>query len=299
MTMTTEQERAQDWQCLHCGTPLPENPGTGRLYCDRACARAYRRGQRNQARPVASCQRCGQAMPGKRPQAKWCSDLCRNRANQERNRDRRNAAARERARAKSAREYDASSELWAACWRCGDLFLLRNRNTHCQRPDCQRAAKSLATRLHGAAQRVRKAGFGAAIDKFTVRDVYERDNGNCYLCGRPTIGDLDDGRQPASATLEHVVPIEQGGAHTLGNVRLAHLECNVVKGSRSTEEAREALAGREPVAAPEQQPATVVPLVPLAYALANRLRDVPRDRPGGRPLITALPAEPADPDPHE
>ncbi|MGY1693572.1 HNH endonuclease [Geodermatophilus sp. SYSU D00814] len=299
MTTTTAQERERGWQCLYCGTPLPETAGVRRRYCNRACDDAHDRDKRKQERPVHSCQRCGQAMPGRRPQAKWCSDLCRERARRDRDRDKRNGAARERARAKRDREYDARSELWAVCWRCGDLFLLRRQDTHCQRPECRQARKALATRLHVGAQRVREAGFGAAVETFTLQDVYERDNGHCYLCGLPTIGDLDDGGQPASATLDHVVPIQQGGAHTLDNVRLAHLYCNAVKGSRSAEEARAALAGREPVVAPEQPVASVVPLVPLvplAYWLASRLQEVPRERPGGRPLITAIPAEPADPD---
>ncbi|MGY1710855.1 HNH endonuclease [Geodermatophilus sp. SYSU D00758] len=297
MTTTTDQERERNWQCLHCGTPLPEDAGARRRYCDRACNDAHDQNQRNQERPAISCQRCGQAMPGKRRQAKWCSNLCKDRARGDRDRDKRNEAARERTRAKRDREYDARSDLWAVCWRCGDLFLLKRRDTHCERPECRRARKALATRLHVAAQRVRQAGFGAAVKTFTLQDVYERDNGHCYLCGLPTTGDLDDGGQAASAVLEHVLPIQLGGAHTLDNVRLAHRQCKTVKGSRSVEEARTVLAAREPVPIPEQEAATVVPLIELAYALARRLREVPRERPGGRPLITALPAEPADPDP--
>jgi 5-methylcytosine-specific restriction endonuclease McrA len=232
-------------------------------------------------------------MPSKRPQAKWCSDYCRDRGRQDRDREKRNAEARERWRAKRRDDYDASAELWAICWRCGDLFLLTRPDTRCQRPECQRAVKALATRLHVGVKRVRDAGFGAAVEEFTVRDVYERDGGRCYLCGLPTLADLDDGRQATSASLDHVVPIEQGGGHTLDNVRLTHLRCNTVKGRRTPEEARAVLAAREPVSPPEPAAAPAVPLVLLAYATASRLTDAPRQRPGGRPLVAVVPMEPA------
>jgi hypothetical protein len=231
-------------------------------------------------------------MPGKRPDAKWCGDQCRERARQGRDRDHRNAAARERAQTKRRDQYEAASELWAACPRCGGLFLLKRRDTHCQRQDCQRAAKALATRLHVGAQRVRDAGFGAAVEDFTVWDVYERDDGRCYLCDLPTLTYLDEGRKPASASLDHVVPIQQGGPHTLDNVRLTHFRCNAVKGHRTPDEARAVLAAREPMQVPKQAPLPVVPLGELAYAAASRLGDVPRESPGGRPLVAAVPVEP-------
>ena len=35
-----------------------------------------------------------------------------------------------------------------------------------------------------------------------------------------------------SASLDHIVPLSQGGTHTLGNVQLAHLVCNERKHDR-------------------------------------------------------------------
>ena len=39
-----------------------------------------------------------------------------------------------------------------------------------------------------------------------------------------------------SVSLDHVVPLSRGGSHTLGNVRCAHLICNIRKGSKFDDE---------------------------------------------------------------
>lgn len=38
-----------------------------------------------------------------------------------------------------------------------------------------------------------------------------------------------------SVSLDHVVPLSQGGAHDPANVQLAHLTCNVRKGAQLVE----------------------------------------------------------------
>lgn len=45
-------------------------------------------------------------------------------------------------------------------------------------------------------------------------------------------------------SMDHVIPLAAGGAHTNGNLRIAHRLCNALKGDRSVSEAREAIAAR-------------------------------------------------------
>jgi hypothetical protein len=134
VNLTTEQRRARDGDCLACGQPLPEDAGGRRLYCDRACLRAFHRGaatlepgtcvrchralpagssplrrycrqscrqrayvERNAARRLCHC---GQEITGKARQARHCSDTCRDRARRSRNREADRAAARRRYAAK-------------------------------------------------------------------------------------------------------------------------------------------------------------------------------------------------------
>ena len=71
---------------------------------------------------------------------------------------------------------------------------------------------------------------------FPLEEVYERDGGVCYLCGKPCDwGDfmIKDGvivygnNYPSR---DHVVPKSQGGRNEWQNIRLAHRGCNSRKG---------------------------------------------------------------------
>ena len=80
-------------------------------------------------------------------------------------------------------------------------------------------------------RRARKRGatIGPA---FTRAEVYERDNWTCGLCGErisPSAAYPD----PRSPSLDHVIPLALGGAHSFGNAQASHLACNVRKGAHS------------------------------------------------------------------
>jgi 5-methylcytosine-specific restriction endonuclease McrA len=73
--------------------------------------------------------------------------------------------------------------------------------------------------------------LGAAVEPFTLSDVISRDGIACGICGVDvdlTLAHPD----PFSKSLDHVVPLSRGGAHTADNCQLAHLRCNVSKGAR-------------------------------------------------------------------
>lgn len=63
--------------------------------------------------------------------------------------------------------------------------------------------------------------------------VFERDGWRCHLCGRKVDRSLP-GRDPMGQTLDHVVPLAEGGAHSYANTALAHKSCNSRKGHRAT-----------------------------------------------------------------
>lgn len=75
---------------------------------------------------------------------------------------------------------------------------------------------------------------------FTIllEDLYERDNGVCWLCGKNC--DWSDyeivdetfvaGNQYPS--IDHVIPLAKGGTHTWDNVKLAHRICNSIKSDK-------------------------------------------------------------------
>jgi 5-methylcytosine-specific restriction endonuclease McrA len=66
---------------------------------------------------------------------------------------------------------------------------------------------------------------------FRPIEVFERDGWVCYLCG----GAIDPASKrpdPLSPSIDHVHPMSLGGTDDLGNVRTAHLVCNVRKGAK-------------------------------------------------------------------
>jgi len=71
--------------------------------------------------------------------------------------------------------------------------------------------------------------------KFPLEEVYKRDNGICYLCGK--LCDWNDYEERNGAIVygnnypsrDHVVPKSKGGTNDWENIRLAHRVCNSLK----------------------------------------------------------------------
>ena len=129
----------------------------------------------------------------------------------------RNAYMREYLRTRSA-EFRARGESYRGQWRTPE----------------QRAAldalqadpeKARARRQEGW-QRRRARKKATQVESFRHVDVFERDGWVCALCGRDVDRELRH-PHPLSASLDHRRPLALGGTHTLSNVQLAHLVCNV------------------------------------------------------------------------
>ena len=107
-----------------------------------------------------------------------------------------------------------------ACPICGTMFLGNKNRVYCS-AYCQKQNK-----WH------MKDGYRRL---FPLEEVYERDGGVCYLCGKPC--DWNDffvkdgvivyGNNYPSR--DHVVPKSQGGENNWNNIRLAHRGCNARK----------------------------------------------------------------------
>lgn len=72
---------------------------------------------------------------------------------------------------------------------------------------------------------------GADAEDVRLADVIARDGRICGICGV----DVDQSisyPDPFSSSLDHIIPLSRGGAHSLANCQLAHLRCNISKGAR-------------------------------------------------------------------
>jgi hypothetical protein len=132
----------------------------------------------------------------------------------------RNAAYRERNREKIS---EAGRAYYAANKEAVDarvkLAVSKNRELY---KSINKAAKHR--------RKVRITGNGP-VESFKDREIFERDNWVCGLCGEPVDPDLRH-PDPQSASLDHRKPIVKGGGHTRANVQLAHLRCNFRKRDR-------------------------------------------------------------------
>jgi hypothetical protein len=93
------------------------------------------------------------------------------------------------------------------------------------RPELQRANSRECKRRRRLQRRA------VAFERFTDREVFDRDNWTCGLCGDPVDRTL---RFPnlMAASLDHQVPLNRGGAHTRANTRCTHFLCNSRKSDR-------------------------------------------------------------------
>lgn len=108
---------------------------------------------------------------------------------------------------------------WRHCTTCDEVFpraVHHAKSTMC---------RSCTIRARRAKDKARRRGATTCGEAFTVQEIGERDGWLCHLCGDPVVnreynfGSLDP-------TIDHLVPVADGGEHTRANVKLAHMICN-------------------------------------------------------------------------
>lgn len=63
------------------------------------------------------------------------------------------------------------------------------------------------------------------------RSIFERDRWICQICHKKIDMSLK-APHPMSATIDHIIPLSEGGKHEPLNVQAAHYGCNASKGNR-------------------------------------------------------------------
>jgi 5-methylcytosine-specific restriction endonuclease McrA len=152
-----------------------------------------------------TCRVCDGPVPP--PGRSLCSDVCRRK---------RKAASVRAAMAKWEAE---TGQTWHA--RYGD-----KRRAHARANHWRRRYPGMAL-----AEDARRRSLTEGGETFSPQEVFDRDEWVCGLCGVPIPADVRH-PDPRSASVDHVVPLARGGAHTRENVQ-AHLACNLRKGARA------------------------------------------------------------------
>jgi 5-methylcytosine-specific restriction endonuclease McrA len=73
------------------------------------------------------------------------------------------------------------------------------------------------------------------VERFRHQEIFERDGWRCQICMRKVRRNAP-GFHPLSPSLDHVIPLVDGGPHTRANTRCAHLRCNTARGARGGNE---------------------------------------------------------------
>ena len=240
--------------------------------CQSHYNRFYAYGDLNLEPLAQSCVRCDKPTRKKRgsngPSPRYCSDDCRRLAAYERRIESgAYAATQKRRRAEfqpkpmTARaclsclvEFNAKRDDAKFCsQRCNNRFRDANNPLRCSEPECdlgvrakglcnlhwRRKARAEGREIGAAWDERRKSNYQKRralklqlpADDIRPLDVYERDGWVCNICSGPVDRDLS-WPDPLSPSLDHVLPLSLGGHHTMENVALAHLSCNVRKGNR-------------------------------------------------------------------
>ena len=116
------------------------------------------------------------------------------------------------------------------CEGCGEFVV----NKRCPRRFCA-ACRSLR---EWKARRESKVKYGKArlLAATLVDYIGHRDKWRCHICTRPVSRAKYDRNESMSKTVDHIVPVSQGGSHEPANLRLAHMICNARRGERGGNE---------------------------------------------------------------
>jgi 5-methylcytosine-specific restriction endonuclease McrA len=89
------------------------------------------------------------------------------------------------------------------------------------RPGCKRAVRR---------NRRRALLRCARVETVSMSVLRLRDADRCRICGEP-VDFTTRPPDPRAATIDHVIALSKGGAHSYENTQLAHLRCNLAKGA--------------------------------------------------------------------
>lgn len=207
--------------CTECGGPIAHNLETGRprRYCSERCKqRVSNRAQNRRRLPAPkqvarACERCGATFGPLRRDQVYCSPRCRINAGQ--------ARRYHGAPLRQGVQFDRQ------CVECGSAFVALKDNAKWCSAICR-----IRTRGRDESRR-RTPGSGASL--YADREIFERDKWRCHLCGKK-VDPKADRRSPLGATIDHLVPLSEGGRDDAANVATAHLKCNRDKGVRAMNE---------------------------------------------------------------
>lgn len=211
--------------CPDCRRPYEPTPGT------RLC-------------PECSAWKAGLARSGHKPSVAievracvTCGDLFVVRASSSRKTCRRRECQLEQARQYYESHHTPAPARTIVCRDCGVTFTFQGRGAgskiYCD--TCAAVRKREAKRRQMIRHNSERRGALRGGENFSPYEIAERDGWLCYLCGWDILEVhhvYRMGPHPLGPTIDHIVPVADGGSHTVGNVAASHAICNSIRRER-------------------------------------------------------------------
>ena len=210
--------------CRWCGAGFtPASKARGQVFCTRRCVEQ----ERNQRVRQCACGWRFSAMSRHTTVCPWCR-----------------AGKAEgplpvigkggscRVRKPKAVKYVHRGTLPRPCAQCGIDMAPVGKYQHAICQACKDATKKRNHRLSKARRKGRIVG-GVP---YRPADIFERDGHRCHLCGGK-VG-MQPVPHPKAATIDHLVPLCDGGSDEPRNVATAHFLCNSRRGARGAAQLR-------------------------------------------------------------
>lgn len=130
---------------------------------------------------------------------------------------------------------------------CGRRFIARGDKPERKQRTCSRSCgQKIRNRITSEGQRKaaerersqrkcsrrRALQRGGRVEPYTLAEIAARDHCRCGICRKKVDMRIVDGRRSLAPTIDHIVPISEGGDDIKTNVRLAHRRCNSSRGAR-------------------------------------------------------------------
>lgn len=126
----------------------------------------------------------------------------------------------------------------AVCQVCGGQFLTNRWGAlYCGAACAGRSPVARAAVKAGKRRRRARERGAVTVERFTDVEVFERDGWRCGLCRRKVKRHVSV-PHPEAPTIDHVVPLADGGQHTRANVQCAHFLCNSLKSAGGSQQLR-------------------------------------------------------------
>ncbi len=224
--------------CEVCGVQYRRNSIEQRT-CSRACGVVLRREIYGCHPPQRTCQTCGEQFIDSRRRRVFRCNGCRTRICEQCGGSFTILHGRQIYCSAACRGYQLRPLVPTQCRECGETFTPvratttgRFRTKFCSSQCRERADGRTAN--HRRRVRLRESG---QLENFTTREIAERDAWRCHLCGKK-VSPKASYLSPGEATIDHLLPVSQGGQHNRANVALAHRQCNSERGATGAAQLR-------------------------------------------------------------